>query len=135
MKTAKPTIKKMKLEIHEHSFISGPNANGPNSKFSHSHSGGNIPHEHPETGPSCYTIDKDEWRKATGLRGGGRKKFTAEPTGKQMEWIPLTHEQSHFTVHADGVSTIHEIGGAIGFTANRMVQQFGMTPILKGGAQ
>lgn len=122
---------KMKLEVHEHCFVSGPNASGPNYKFKHSHAGGGIPHKHPDTGPSCYTIDKDQWRKATGLRGGSRKKFTSKPVGERMEWIALEYCESHFIVHADGVSSIHEIGGAVEFTANRMVLAFGMTPILK----
>lgn len=122
--------KKLRLEIHEHHFVSGPHTKGFVQKFSHSHAGGEIPHQHPDTGPSAYTIDKDEWRKATGLRGGGRKEFSAKPTGEQMQWMPLTYEQSHFTVVAGGVSTIHEMGGAVGQTAHRMIQAFGMTPIL-----
>jgi hypothetical protein len=72
------------FEVHEHSFISGPRR----GRISHSHEGGNAWHEHPDTGPASYTIDKDDWFKATGLRGGGRKKFTPKPTGEQLPTIP-----------------------------------------------
>lgn len=79
----------MTLEIHRHSYISGTNANwSPCREVVHSHEGGDRPHEHEHTGPGGYTIDKDEWFAATGLRGGGRKKFTVRPTGPQLPVIP-----------------------------------------------
>lgn len=77
---------KTKFEVHEHAFVSGPRRGG---KLVHSHEGGNFtPHEHPNTGPGCYTIDKHEWAQKTGLRGGGTKKFTAKPSGEQLPTIP-----------------------------------------------
>ena len=68
------------LEVHRHSFVSGSSGT-----FSHSHDGGATPHHHPGTGPATYTIDKDEWGWVTGLRGGGRKKYTRRQSGPQME--------------------------------------------------
>lgn len=76
--------KRGKLEVHEHSYITGPNARISGRKLVHSHEGGDQPHEHEHTGPGSYTIDKDAWFRATGLKGGGRKKFTAKPTGEQL---------------------------------------------------
>jgi hypothetical protein len=80
------------LEVHEHHFISGPRSCTVRSQFSHSHEGGDRPHVHPDTGPAAYTIDADDWFASTGLRGGGKKKFTAKPTGEQFECIPRTPE-------------------------------------------
>lgn len=88
----------VRLEVHEHCIIRGRRANGWNSSFEHSHEGGDVPHSHPDTGPASYTIDKDEWLRATGLKGGGRKKFTAKPTGEQFELIPRTAEESTFEI-------------------------------------
>src|SRR5690606_38998209 len=80
---------KRKYEVHTHAIISGPNANKSwCNKITHSHEGGDTPHEHEHAGPACYTIDKDEWFRATGLKGGGRKKFTARPDGPQLPLIP-----------------------------------------------
>lgn len=90
-------VETKQLEVHEHHIIRGPRANrtggwpaGMGSKFSHSHEGGSAPHSHPDTGPAAYTIDKDEWARATGLRGGGRKRFTARPSGEQF---PLVQQE------------------------------------------
>jgi hypothetical protein len=74
-----------KLEIHEHRFTSGDRAGILwLERLIHSHEGGNDPHRHPETGPACYTVDRLSWRKNTGLKGGGRKRFTARPGGEQL---------------------------------------------------
>lgn len=85
-----------RLEVHRHAIISGPRANKSwCNEIVHSHEGGDQPHEHENTGPASRTIDKDEWYARTGLRGGGRKKFTAKPTGEQFATIPtapLTYE-------------------------------------------
>lgn len=95
------------FEVHTHHFISGPRANGgcysPTgtwmlSKFSHSHEGGDKPHQHPQTGPAAYTIDKDDWFRSTGLRGGGRKKFTVKPSGEQMPIRELEDWQKSFEI-------------------------------------
>lgn len=80
------------LEVHEHHFITGPRAYGSRSKFTHSHEDGNAPHFHPDTGPAAYTIDADDWYASTGMRGGGKKKFTVKPTGEVLECIPRKPE-------------------------------------------
>jgi len=87
-----------KLEVHEHSYISGPNANISGRKVVHSHEGGDRPHQHEHTGPASRTIDKDEWNARTGLRGGGRKKFTARPTGPQMAPLALQPDQLSYEI-------------------------------------
>lgn len=94
------TAKPKGLEVHEHHYITGPRANGLRSKFAHSHDGGDKPHTHPDTGPSAYTIDKDDWFRSTGLRGGGRKKFTKNPTGEQIETV-IPYERSFRVVFCD----------------------------------
>lgn len=91
-----------KLEVHEHWITRGPRSHrtgnwpaGQGSAFFHSHEGGNVPHEHPDAGPASFTIDKDEWARKTGLKGGGRKKFTARPSGEQFPLVasePVTFE-------------------------------------------
>jgi hypothetical protein len=96
---------KMPLEVHEHWFVSGPRASSPYPEvrhICHSHPGGTIPHQHPNMGPASYTIDKDEWLAKTGLRGGGKKKFTAQPSGEQFAWVALTPEQNTFELHIVG---------------------------------
>lgn len=98
------------FEVHRHTFVSGPRANGHYERdgqwhtgtFSHSHDGGHVGHEHPHTGPACYTIDKDDWFRTTGLRGGGRKTFTPQPTGEQFPIVALTPEQQTFEVRIVG---------------------------------
>ncbi|HEY3887765.1 MAG TPA: hypothetical protein VGL73_04270 [Caulobacteraceae bacterium] len=87
-----------RLEIHEHCFVRGPRAGGWNYKLEHSHESGDGPHQHPHTGPAAFTIDKDEWLRATGLRGGGRKKFTAKPRGEQFPFVELEAWQREFEV-------------------------------------
>jgi hypothetical protein len=90
-------------EVHEHAFVSGPRSRyfGESSRVVHSHEGGDKPHEHPDTGPACFTIDKDDWARATagiaGLAavGGSRKRFTNKPDGEQLPYIeraPMTIE-------------------------------------------
>jgi hypothetical protein len=124
------------FEVHEHCYISGPRANGgcydrsgkwQIGKFSHSHEGGSVPHKHPQTGPSVYTIDKDDWFRSTGLRGGGRKKFTAKPTGEQLPWKELEHWQKSFQIII-GPRTPETRGEGPGIALPaRMVLTFGMT--------
>lgn len=94
------------FEVHTHTFVSGPRANGifirsrqeTTSTFHHSHEGGSVPHRHPDTGPASFTIDKDEWARRTGLRGGGRKTYTAAPTGEQLPIEALEDWQTSFKV-------------------------------------
>jgi hypothetical protein len=65
------------FEVHEHSRIVGGSG-----KVKHSHEDATA--AHPQHGPAHFTIDRDEWRRTTGLKGGGRKKFTKRPTGVQL---------------------------------------------------
>lgn len=135
------------MEVHEHCIIRGPRSNrtgawpnGMGSSFFHSHEGGDVPHGHPDTGPACYTIDKDEWARKTRMVGGGRKKFTAKPIGEQFEIVP--REPPSFDVfildsaqHASRVDgklhTEAECDGKCGDpmfgTAERMKLAYGMT--------
>lgn len=127
------TPQPVKLEVHEHSFIRGPRANRLGSSLQHSHEGGDVPHSHLDTGPAGYTIDKDEWLRATGLSGGGRKKFTKAPTGEQFPVIPRTPEESSFEV------IVCDPPAPPGFTGEggghhavaRMVLAFGLRPVVK----
>lgn len=82
-----------KLEVHEHAWVTGPRSRFVGQKLVHSHGGGDVAHEHEHTGPSCYTICRKQWLKKTGLVGGGRKRFTASPTGEQLPQRNLTEEE------------------------------------------
>lgn len=127
-------IKEPGLEVHEHCII-GPRARGWNNKIEHSHEGGDVPHTHPDTGPGSYTIDKDEWLRATGLTGGGRKKFTKVPTG--LPFVPRTPEECEFKV------VVCDPPAPIGFTgeggghhaAARVSLAFGLKPVVKSGGR
>lgn len=102
-KSAQPSY-----EVHEHIFVSGPRSNGmfiqktqkTTSHFSHSHPGGDQPHRHEHTGPASYTIDQDDWFRATGTRGaaGSRKRYTAKPSGEQLPIRELEDWQKSFKV-------------------------------------
>jgi hypothetical protein len=128
------------LEVHRHSFVRGRRANGgcygPGgawllSTFSHSHEGGSAPHQHPDIGPASFTIDKDAWARATGLKGGGRKVFTAAPTGEQFAIVELEAWQTTFEVIL-GTPTPPAWGTGPGVALPlRMVLQFGMTGIVR----
>lgn len=87
------------LEVHEHWIISGPRARCA-AKIIHSHVGGDTPHKHPDTGPAAYTIDKDDWARATGgVEGGNRKRFTRSPEGEQLQRVELEEWQKSFEIH------------------------------------
>jgi hypothetical protein len=78
------------FEVHEHTFLSGPRAKfSPAERLVHSHEGGERPHQHAEVGPATYTIDKDDWFRLTGFRGGGKKTFTKRPSGEQLPIVEL----------------------------------------------
>ncbi len=129
-KAAAPAVK---LEVHEHCFVRGPRASGPAYKFEHSHEGGSTPHTHPDTGPASYTIDREEWLRATGMRGGGRKRFSARPTGEQFVAVPRTDEESYFEIIVGDPPAPPEFTGEGGghHAAARMVLTFGLTPVVK----
>lgn len=122
------------LEVHEHCFISGPRARwafpDPSRKLVHSHDGGDVPHKHADTGPGAYTIDKDEWFRETGLRGGGRKKFTKRPTGEQFPIAELEEWQKSFEIvygpPPKGAQFENAHGPGIALPL-RLIKTFGMT--------
>ena len=91
---------------------------------------GGVPHQHPDTGPACYTIDKDEWVRDTGLRGGGRKKFTKVPTGEQFPIVELEEWQKSFEIiygpPPKGPQYENATGPGIALPL-RLVKGFGMT--------
>lgn len=136
----RPTpIDRATFEVHQHTFVSGPRAGGHYERdgqwhtgsFSHAHDGGNVPHAHPDTGPASYTIDKDDWRRATLLHGGGRKTFAAQPTGEQLPIVALTEAQQTFEVRCTGRVPPGWVGEGGGFaTAARMALAFKMRPIV-----
>lgn len=114
------------LEVHEHWFISGPRTRFGGERLVHSHAGGSVPHQHPATGPASYTIDKDEWLLKTGLRGGGRKKFTARPKGEQLPRVELEKWQTEFEIIV-GPPTPEKMGSGPGVALPmRMILGHGM---------
>lgn len=114
------------LEVHRHAIISGPRR-GSGTEIAHSHEGGDTSHEHPHTGPSYYVIDKDDWSRETGMRGGGRKSYTKAPIGEQLPFIARTAEQNHFDVIIVG-DPQPEMGTGPGLApAERMALGFGMS--------
>lgn len=127
-------VPRKQLEVHEHSFVSGPRSGGHyennawhTGTFSHSHEGGDVRHEHPHTGPASYTIDKDDWARATGLRGGGRKKFTAKPSGEQMPIVQLGAADASFQVIVCDPSPDQRGDGPGMALPMRLMKQFKMT--------
>jgi hypothetical protein len=118
---------KNKLEVHEHSIISGPRSR-MSAKIVHSHEGGDVPHQHPDTGPASYTIDKDDWFRASGgAIGGGRKRFTKEPEGEQLPHVELEEWQKSFEIHYGDPPPGFEGTGGGHLAAARMVLAFKMT--------
>lgn len=126
--TGEAEMTKNRLEVHEHCIISGPRANKTwCNKIVHSHEGGSDSHQHPDTGPASYTIDKDEWLRATGLRGGGRKKFTLSATGEQLPRVELEDWQREFEVIVGPPPPDFSGSGAGIAPVVRMILAFGMT--------
>lgn len=128
-----------RLEVHRHAFVSGPRAGGHYERdgqwhtgtFSHAHASGDVPHAHPDTGPASYTIDTDAWYRTTRMHGGGRKTFTAQPSGEQFPIVALTPEQQTFEVHCTGRVPPGWVGEGGGFaTAARMVHAFKLRAVV-----
>jgi len=98
------------FEVHEHWYITGQKARISGSRLNHSHAGGNLPHVHEDeiqrTGPGAYTIDRDAWMRETGLRGGGRKRFTSKPTGEQLPIVAVSPPQIDVVIVGDGGAAI-----------------------------
>lgn len=94
-----------RLEVHEHWYITGPNARC-GRRLVHAHEGGDQPHEHADetqrTGPGAYTIDKGEWKRATGLSGGGRKTFVTYPVGPQLPIVVIEPPRIDVVIVGDG---------------------------------
>jgi hypothetical protein len=128
-RTAATAKRPVSYEVHEHCLISGPRASGIHYHLKHSHEGGNAPHQHSDTGPASFTIDKDEWFRATGLRGGGRKKFTKRPNGEQLPIRELANWQKIFdVVICDPPRPPGYSGEGPGVApVRRMILTFGMT--------
>src|SRR5258706_5701767 len=99
------------LEVHGHSWITGPHANH-GLRIEHSHQEGSYSHRHPDTGPAGFTIDKDEWYAATGMRGGGRKRYTPRPIGQQLEWIEPEHRTFKVVFVDNGYTAEHARAGS-----------------------
>ncbi|HEU4582485.1 MAG TPA: hypothetical protein VFS67_29710 [Polyangiaceae bacterium] len=102
-----------RLELHEHCYISGPNARCAGTdrgRLIHSHEGGDRPHVHEDeihrTGPGSYTIDSMQWARATGMRGGGKKRFTGEPTGPQLPLQEVEPPQIRVVIVGDGGASV-----------------------------
>lgn len=94
-----------RLEVHEHCYVSGPKA-ARGVHLVHSHEGGDRPHEHADeahrTGPGSYTIDSKEWLRATGMRGGGKKRKTSKPTGPQLPIVYVEPPRIDVVIVGDG---------------------------------
>jgi len=124
-----------RLEVHEHSWVSGPDAcyaGLPRGRIVHSHEGGDRPHCHPDTGPASYTIDRDDWLRATGMVGGGKKQFTARPLGPQLPLHPVESEKQSFEVIFAGPPPAGFKGeGAGDRPVIRMMLQHKMKPRLR----
>lgn len=121
------------LEVHEHSYVSGPNAHKSWLRtLTHSHADGSTPHEHEHTGPACYVIDKDAWAAATGLKGGGRKRYTKAPTGPQLAWVERPECERTFRVIICAPVPGQGAGPGLAPVA-RMVLGYGLIPIVSEG--
>jgi hypothetical protein len=94
-----PTGEAVRFEVHEHIYVSGPHARwSPARRLVHSHEGGDQPHQHANLGPATYTIDKDDWFRLTGFRGGGKRNFTKSPSGEQLAIVGADWQKS-FELH------------------------------------
>ena len=117
-----------RYQVHEHSIVSGPRANGgcyaPSgqwllSKFSHAHEGGDQPHKHPECGPAFYGYPRQT------------PKFSAQPKGEQRPWQDLEDWQRSFEIHIGEPSPAKGQPGYIGegpglLPVERMITGFKM---------
>ncbi|HLW51338.1 MAG TPA: hypothetical protein VKW06_00720 [Candidatus Angelobacter sp.] len=80
------------LELHSHTFVSGPRSKSGygkdgkwhecGEKISHSHTGGSVPHRHEHTGPSFY--------------GYRKPKVTQKPKGEYLEIVAIPDEEQSF---------------------------------------
>lgn len=130
-----PKTPSASLEVHEHVFIRGPRARfagTDDNRIRHSHEGGDVPHQHPETGPASYTIDKDQWFAATGLNGGSRKEFTKKPAGEQLPIVELADWQKSFNVYIGPPPKDFRGTGAGPAPIARMVLGARMRPVFQG---
>lgn len=126
------------LEVHEHSYISGPNAHWtPCRRIEHSHADGSTGHKHADLGPATFTIAAAEWAARTDMKGGGKKAYTRKPSGPQLEWVDLEPWQKTLRViFTDSMQTIRNprveaegvdpLGDAV---ALRMILQFDMEAV------
>lgn len=84
------------FEVHEHTVLSSRMSPAP--KVRHSHAGGDVPHQHPNTGPATYDIDGEAWFRSTGQRRRGKKTFTTKPKGEQLPIVELEEWQKSFEI-------------------------------------
>lgn len=132
------------MMVHSHCYVSGKLAHGCyrngewfTGTFTHTHEGGDVPHTHPQTGPSFF-----------GHRGV--RKYAKKIQGEQFsETIPLTEEENTFELivtdsailsvpvpFGEKVPGLVPIGNtpieALGFpAAERMINGFGMKCIIR----
>lgn len=112
-------------EVHEHSVLNSRFS--PSPRIVHSHEGGDVPHNHPNTGPSFY--------------GHGRRapKFTKKLSGEQLEYIERSEEENSFELIVTDSAMINAttpIGNtpieALGFpAAHRMMDGFRLICIVR----
>jgi hypothetical protein len=136
--SARPRSVGASFEVHTHRFVRGPRRDArygrdgtwQDATFAHAHDDGSRAHGHPDTGPACFTIDRDAWFRTTGLRGGGRKTFTTRPTGEQFPIEELEDWQKTFEVRIVGAPT-PQFGTGPGLAhAARMALTFKIRPII-----
>lgn len=114
------------FQVHEHSIVRGPRANGGcydrsgvwmPDRFTHAHAGGEQPHKHPDCGPAFY--------------GHKTYTFSAKPKGGQRPWQDLEDWERSFEVHYMGAAPKKGEPGYIGegpgtLPAERMIHGFKM---------
>jgi hypothetical protein len=64
------------LEVHEHASLT----TGKTVRHSHE----NPMAAHKGRGPAAFDVCAECWRRSTGLKGGGQKRYTKRPTGVQL---------------------------------------------------
>lgn len=126
---------KARLEVHSHSYVGDERGAYVVRVITHSHEGGDVPHQHGNFGPATYTIDSDAWFAATGQRGGGKKRFTVKPSGPQLPLAELEEWQKRFTIiigepvtKCPACGDEHGAAGGALPTTHRMIQAFRMAP-------
>lgn len=79
---------KPRYQVHEHTVLNTRRSPAP--KVTHSHDGGDQPHQHPGCGPAFYGYPRQ------------KPKFSAKPKGDQRPWKDLEDWQRSFEIHVVG---------------------------------